>query len=166
MTQEGSERSVWRPRGFPGVLRFSGERPCNFRRGPSGELIRPMGAFLGGPGSANGGQGFKFDGETELILTISLFAPIGFWKVPMGVPRACSAAQAAPRKVPGARAGLKRNLREAKNERSLFFGGPRGAQIGTSFEKVRYFKSSNITGEKSKQRKIIIFLRCAPNKTY
>ena len=124
----GAQEASQEPQDFLGSALATSEVPL-------GKLIRSR-AFLGGPGSAKGGQGFKFDGETPLILTIPFFAPSAFWKVPRGSRERVRRPGWPPRRSLERGRGSKRSLREAKNERSLFFWSPRGAQIGTSFEKV------------------------------
>ena len=110
---------------------------------------------MGGPGSAKGGQGFKFDGKTQLILTIPFFAPSAFWKVPRGSRERVRRPGWPPRRSLERGRGSKRSLREAKNERSLFFrapGGPESEQASKNgFWNTRYLESSNIPGDGSKQ---------------
>ena len=81
---------------------------------------------MGGPGSAKGGQGFKFDGKTLLILTIPFFAPSGFWKVPRGSRERVRRPGRPPRRSLKRGRGPKRCPRPAKKERSLFFWAPGG----------------------------------------
>ena len=95
---------------------------------------------MGGPGSAKEGQGFKFDGKTQLILTIPFFAPSGFWKVPKGSRERVRRPRRPPRRSLERGRGPKRGPRGAKNDRSIFFEAPGGAQIGTSVENVFFGK--------------------------
>ena len=134
--QRGLRDVCLAPKRPPRSLSIFWGAPLQLLRGPSEKLIRPMGAFLGGPGSAKVCQGFKFDGETQLILTIPFFAPSGFWKVPRGSRERVRRPGRPPRRSLERGRGPKRCPRHAKNERSLFFGAPGGAQIGTSIEKV------------------------------
>ena len=124
--QRGLRDVCLAPKRPPRSLRIFWGAPLQLPRGPSEKLIRPMGAFLGGPGSAKVCQGFKFDGKTQLILTIPFFAPSGFWKVPRGSRERVRRPGWPPRRSLERGRGSKRSLREAKNERSFFFGGPGG----------------------------------------
>ena len=139
------------PKRPPRSLRIFWGAPLQLPRGPSEKLIRPMGAFLDGPGSAKVCQGFKFDGETQLILTISFFAPSGFWRVPRGSRERVRRPRGPPRRSLERGRGPKRGPRGAKNDRSIFLG-PRGGPNRNKrrtrvFWKMRYLKNSNITGD-------------------
>ena len=93
-----------------------------------------------GPGSANVRQGFNFDGKTLLILTIPFFVPSDFWKAPRRSRERVRRPGWPPRGSLERGWRPKRSPREAKNERTLFFGAPRGAKIRTRFEKMAFGK--------------------------
>ena len=119
------------PKRRPRSLSIFWGAPLQPPRGASKKSMRPMGALLGGPGSAKVRQGSNFDGKTKLILTISFFASSGFRKVPRGSQERVRRPRWPPRRSLERCRGPKRSPRAAKMARSIFLGAPWGPSRGS-----------------------------------
>ena len=100
----------------PRSLRIFWGAPLQPPREPSKKFFKPLGGFLGGPGSAKVRQGSNFDGKTQLILRISFFASSGFRKVPRRSQERVRRPGWPPRRSLERRRGPQRNPRAAKME--------------------------------------------------